>query len=103
MSSRHDLVSLHRRRDAAAASQRRFISSGSPLETLTGYSRAVVDGDWVFVSGAVGTNLRTVALPEAPQCRHCAAARQRSPRRLHHSAVSCACMFTFSIVPTCLR
>jgi len=33
---------------------RRLISSGSPFEAGIGYSRAVVDGDWVFVSGTTG-------------------------------------------------
>jgi enamine deaminase RidA (YjgF/YER057c/UK114 family) len=33
---------------------RRFISSGSPFEKLAGYSRAVVQGDWVFISGTAG-------------------------------------------------
>ncbi len=35
-------------------SGRRLISSGSAFEKLAGYSRAVVDGDWVFVSGTTG-------------------------------------------------
>ena len=30
---------------------RKLISSGSDFEKKVGYSRAVVDGDWVFVSG----------------------------------------------------
>ena len=30
---------------------RKLISSGSKFETEIGYSRAVVDGDWIFVSG----------------------------------------------------
>lgn len=30
------------------------ISSGSRFEKLAGYSRAVVDGEWVFVSGTAG-------------------------------------------------
>ena len=33
---------------------RRLISSGSELERRFAYSRAVVDGDWVFVSGTTG-------------------------------------------------
>lgn len=33
---------------------RRLISSGSAFEELAGYSRAVVDGEWVFVSGTTG-------------------------------------------------
>lgn len=33
---------------------RRRISSGSVYEDLVGYSRAVVDGEWIFVSGTTG-------------------------------------------------
>lgn len=33
---------------------RRLISGGSEFEAAAGYSRAVVDGDWVFVSGTTG-------------------------------------------------
>jgi enamine deaminase RidA (YjgF/YER057c/UK114 family) len=33
---------------------RRLISSGSPFEAQMGYSRAVVSGEWVFVSGTTG-------------------------------------------------
>ncbi|MBM3395036.1 MAG: RidA family protein [Betaproteobacteria bacterium] len=33
---------------------RRLISSGSSFEKVAGYSRAVVEGDWVFVSGTTG-------------------------------------------------
>lgn len=36
------------------AEQRRLISSGSTFEAKIGYSRAVVDGDWIFVSGTTG-------------------------------------------------
>ena len=34
--------------------ERRLIKSGSKWEELAAYSRAVVAGDWVFVSGTVG-------------------------------------------------
>jgi len=44
-------------------SPRKFVSSGSPWEALAGYSRAVVDGRWVFVSGTVGYDLRTSTWP----------------------------------------
>ncbi len=33
---------------------RRLISSGSPFEADVGYSRAVIEDDWVFVSGTTG-------------------------------------------------
>ena len=33
---------------------RRLISSGSPFEEVAGYSRAVVDGSWIFVAGTSG-------------------------------------------------
>lgn len=33
---------------------RRLISSGSTFESQIGYSRAVVSGSWVFVSGCTG-------------------------------------------------
>ncbi len=33
---------------------RKLISSGSTFEEQIGYSRAVVDGEWIFVSGTTG-------------------------------------------------
>jgi enamine deaminase RidA (YjgF/YER057c/UK114 family) len=43
---------------------RRLISSGSTFEDDIGYSRAVVDGDWVFVSGTTGFDYSTMSIPE---------------------------------------
>lgn len=42
---------------------RRFITTGSKWEALAGYSRAVVDGRDVFVSGTVGFDRETGAFP----------------------------------------
>ena len=52
---------------------RRLISSGSTFEQEVGYSRAVVDGDWIFVSGTTGFDYKTMTLAEgvvaqAEQC-----------------------------------
>ncbi len=41
---------------------RRLISSGSEFEAQIGYSRAVVDGDWVFVSGTTGFDYATMTI-----------------------------------------
>jgi enamine deaminase RidA (YjgF/YER057c/UK114 family) len=41
---------------------RKLISSGSPFEERIGYSRAVVDGDWVFVSGTTGFDYSTMTI-----------------------------------------
>ncbi len=41
---------------------RRLISSGSSFETQIGYSRAVVDGEWVFVSGTTGFDYATMTI-----------------------------------------
>lgn len=43
---------------------RRLISSGSEFETQIGYSRAVVDGDWVFVSGTTGFDYATMQISD---------------------------------------
>ena len=44
---------------------RRFISSGSTFEEQIGYSRAVVAGDWVFVSGTTGFDYTTISIPDS--------------------------------------
>jgi enamine deaminase RidA (YjgF/YER057c/UK114 family) len=41
---------------------RRLITSGSPFEATIGYSRAVVDGAWVFVSGTTGFDYETMTI-----------------------------------------
>ena len=52
---------------------RRLISSGSTFEKEIGYSRAVVDGEWVLVSGTTGFDYATMTIAEgvvaqAEQC-----------------------------------
>ena len=52
---------------------RRLIGSGSTFEAEIGYSRAVVDDEWVFVSGTTGFDYRTMTIAEgvveqAEQC-----------------------------------
>jgi enamine deaminase RidA (YjgF/YER057c/UK114 family) len=43
---------------------RRLIGSGSTFEEDIGYSRAVVDDEWVFVSGTTGFDYRTMGIAE---------------------------------------
>lgn len=54
---------------------RKLISTGSPFERAFGYSRAVVQGDWCFVSGTTGYDYKTMTMPEgvADQARNCLA------------------------------
>ena len=52
---------------------RRLISSGSTFERDMGYSRALVEGEWVFVSGTTGFNYDTMTIrddvvEQADQC-----------------------------------
>jgi enamine deaminase RidA (YjgF/YER057c/UK114 family) len=52
---------------------RKIISSGSEFESKIGYSRAIVDGDYVFVSGTTGYNYQEMSISEnvveqAEQC-----------------------------------
>ena len=44
---------------------RRLISSGSTFEQEIGYSRAVVDGEWVFVSGTTGFDYTSMTISES--------------------------------------
>jgi enamine deaminase RidA (YjgF/YER057c/UK114 family) len=43
---------------------RQLISSGSKFEQEIGYSRAVADGDWVFVSGTTGFDYATMTISD---------------------------------------
>ncbi len=43
---------------------RRLISSGSTFEHDIGYSRAVVDDDWIFVSGTTGFDYATMTIAD---------------------------------------
>jgi enamine deaminase RidA (YjgF/YER057c/UK114 family) len=52
---------------------RRLISSGSPFEEVAGYSRAVADGDWVFVSGTSGYKDGQIADDVVAQAQQCMA------------------------------
>lgn len=44
---------------------RRSISTGLAYEDMVGYSRALVAGDWVFVSGTTGRDRVTNDIPES--------------------------------------
>lgn len=67
---------------------RRLITSGSTFERDMGYSRAVVDGDWIFVSGTTGFDYTAMTISEsvveqAEQCfRNIAKALEEAGARL---------------------
>ena len=44
---------------------RKLISSGSEFESKIGYSRAVVDGGFVFVSGTTGYDYETMTISQS--------------------------------------
>ncbi len=68
---------------------RKLISSGSTFEEKIGYSRAVVDGEWVFVSGTTGFDYSTMTisddlLVQVDQClRNIAAALRQAGASLN--------------------
>ncbi|RED44919.1 RidA family protein [Seonamhaeicola aphaedonensis] len=52
---------------------KKLISSGSTFETQIGYSRAVIQDNWIFVSGTTGYNYKIMFISEdvvqqAEQC-----------------------------------
>ena len=74
----------------AKISDRRLrISSGSIFEEQMGYSRAVVDGEWVFVAGTTGFDYKAMTISEsvveqAEQCfRNIAQALEEAGSGLH--------------------
>ena len=50
---------------------RRLISSGSTFEKSIGYSRAVVDGEWIFISGTTGFDYSDMTIQDdaVAQCK----------------------------------
>jgi enamine deaminase RidA (YjgF/YER057c/UK114 family) len=52
---------------------KRLISSGSSFEATAGYSRAVVDGDYVHVAGTTGFDYAAMTIDADPlaQCHQC--------------------------------
>lgn len=69
--------------------KRVLISSGSTFEEEIGYSRAVVQGDWVFVSGTTGFDYTTMTISDSleaqtEQClRNIAAALEQAGSSLN--------------------
>lgn len=49
------------------------LTTGSPFEARLAYSRAVVKGDWCFVSGVTGYGYADMTMPEdaCQQARNC--------------------------------
>jgi enamine deaminase RidA (YjgF/YER057c/UK114 family) len=66
---------------------RRLISSGSRFEAELGYSRAVVEGDWVFVSGTTGYDYRTMTLADGVVAQ-CEQALHNIEAALHQAGAS---------------
>lgn len=54
---------------------RKLISTGSDFETTAGYSRAVVQDKWCFVSGTTGFDYSTMMMPDdvSEQTKNCLA------------------------------
>jgi enamine deaminase RidA (YjgF/YER057c/UK114 family) len=68
---------------------RRLISSGSGFEAQIGYSRAVVDGEWIFVSGTTGYDYATGAI-DADVATQCEQTMRNIAAALAEAGASCA-------------
>ena len=67
-------------------SERRLSSSGSTFEKVAGFSRAVVDGDWVFVAGTTGYDYTTMTI--APDVE---SQTRQTFRNIEHALAQAGC------------
>ena len=69
--------------------KRTLISSGSPFEEQIAYSRAVVQGDWIFVSGTTGFDYSSMSISPVveAQARQCL---ENISQSLHKAGASLA-------------
>jgi enamine deaminase RidA (YjgF/YER057c/UK114 family) len=57
---------LRREGSLLGPDMRRLISSGSSFEAEAGYSRAVVDGEWIFIAGTTGFDYAQMTIADDP-------------------------------------
>jgi enamine deaminase RidA (YjgF/YER057c/UK114 family) len=69
---------------------RRLITSGSSFEAEVGYSRAVVDGDAIFVSGTTGFDYTTMRIAEGGVTAQCEQALKNIEAALGDAGASLA-------------
>jgi enamine deaminase RidA (YjgF/YER057c/UK114 family) len=68
---------------------RQRIGSGSTFEAQMAYSRAVVDGDWIFVSGTTGFDYATMNIADGV-VEQCAQAFRNIEQALQRAGASLA-------------
>ncbi|ADB31248.1 Endoribonuclease L-PSP [Kribbella flavida DSM 17836] len=78
-------------------SERRSILSGSTFEEQIGYARAVVDGDWVHVSGTTGFDYATMTISDdvVEQAKQCL-------RNIEAALTAAQCTFADVVRVRCL-